>query len=148
MSWIFLLPQVHNGQYSIFFPKSEKSGENLGIMIPVDTPASPIAATSEFKPLQCFDFIIIYVVDVDFSGDIILVTFEADEASRVAQSEVTVFVNIIDDSINEADQVFVVELRMQENTSNVVFRNPFSLCKITDDDCKWSAPHAFFCLFA
>lgn len=76
-------------------------------------------------------------VDLDFSGEVVLVTFHADETLANPLYEVTSYINITDDSINEAEQVFLLKMEVDsllDNSSIPLQQKPLSLCKIIDDD--------------
>ena len=65
------------------------------------------------------------------------IAFEADEISP--QFDITTYINITDDDINEAQQVFAVVLEVEEalDESSVVLLRPSTLCTIVDDDRKY-----------
>lgn len=79
-------------------------------------------------------------MDLDFCGQSVFVTFEADETFTESVFEITAQINITDDNINEAEQIFVVGMELEyalENTSVLLERRPSSLCRIIDNDRKY-----------
>lgn len=79
-------------------------------------------------------------MSLDFSGEFVFVTFEADEKSASSQNEVTTNIDIIDDKINEAEQSFILEIDIEQSTSIPLLRRPTTLCKIIDNDGEISLP--------
>ena len=76
-------------------------------------------------------------VGSDFCGEAVVLIFKADETLANPMAEATAYINITNDSINEADQVFVVEMQIQnglDNSSALLLEH--SICKIIDDDGK------------
>lgn len=74
-------------------------------------------------------------MDLDFCGTAVLVMFEADETLD-PQAEVTAYINITDDSINEGEQVFMLEMETETILGNSTQQKLYSLCKIIDNDGK------------
>ena len=72
----------------------------------------------------------------DFSSDVVVVTFPADEIGPQI-NDVAASIVVFDDEINEAlQEVFIVVLSLENSTSpgNVVISRASSLCKIIDND--------------
>ena len=77
----------------------------------------------------------------DFSSDVIMVTFPADEIGPQI-NDVAASIVIFDDEINEAlQEVFVVVLSLESSTNpgNVVISRASSLCRIIDNDGSYIA---------
>ena len=75
--------------------------------------------------------------DLDFSDEAVFVTFEADEGYTRPQYDSIAHINITDDDINEADQVFILHLEleyMHVNGDVSLDQRQSSLCRIIDDD--------------
>ncbi len=75
----------------------------------------------------------------DFIGDTVLATFYADDSSEDPQTEALAYINIVDDNINEASQVFILKLDYEDNQFiSDIFLNKrhLSLAKIQDNDRK------------
>ena len=73
----------------------------------------------------------------DFCDEAVFVIFEADETHVKPQHDITAHINITDDNINEADQVFILHLRVQHKHMNgrvVLQQRPSTLCRIMDND--------------
>ena len=76
---------------------------------------------------------------VDFSTKPLTITFMADESDP--QHEISARISIMDDTVNEADQVFIVSIELEHalvNTSVWLDRRPSTLCRIVDNDCKYT----------
>lgn len=71
----------------------------------------------------------------DFSSDVFLLTFQADEFGPMI-IDVGAQMVIFDDEINEArEEVFIVVLTLKSSTNpNVVITRRSSLCRIVDND--------------
>ena len=79
----------------------------------------------------------IFVGNLDFSGKEVLVTFEADDTNIRPRYDSIAHINVTDDNINEADQVFILRLELEHSSvkGDVLLQlRPSSLCKIIDDD--------------
>ena len=77
----------------------------------------------------------------DFSSDVIMVTFPADEIGPQI-NDVAAPIVIFDDEINEAlQEVFIVVLSLENSTNpgNVVISRVSSLCRIIDNDGSYIA---------
>ena len=77
----------------------------------------------------------------DFIGDSVTVTFQADDTLDEPIIEAIAYVNIIDDNINEANQVFLVKLDFNDGLKfSRIFleRRQSSLAKIIDNDRKYN----------
>ena len=77
----------------------------------------------------------------DFSSDVIMVTFPADEGGAQI-NDVAAPIVIFDDEINEAlQEVFIVVLSLESSTNpgNVVISRASSLCRIIDNDGSYIA---------
>lgn len=80
----------------------------------------------------------------DFSTDELLVTFEA---STQPNEDIIVYVNITDDEINEAEEVFVLEIEILDavDRSRIDVTRAVSLGRIADNDgkyhCLWMLLH-------
>ena len=72
----------------------------------------------------------------DFSSDVIMVTFQADETGT-QMNDMAAPINISDDELNEAlEEVFIVVLTLQSSTDpgSVIITRVSSLCRIIDND--------------
>ena len=72
----------------------------------------------------------------DFSSDVIVVTFQADEMGTQI-NDLAAPVVIFDDEINEAlEEVFIVVLTLQSSTDpdSVIITRKSLLCRIIDND--------------
>ena len=72
----------------------------------------------------------------DFSSDVVVVTFEADEFGRQINDMAAPIV-IFDDELNEAlEEVFIVVLTLQSSTDpgSVIITRVSALCRIFDND--------------
>jgi hypothetical protein len=108
-------------------------------MIPLDNPASPVAATGKLAySLYLVSRVFIFAVGLDFCEEEVIITFVADENLTNPVVGVTTYVNITDDAINEADQVFLLAIEAESvpDESDAVVIGGQSLCKIIDDDGK------------
>ena len=73
----------------------------------------------------------------DFDNSVKTVTFEPS----VSQLEETVIISLVDDSVNEADEGFIIIVKLVEigtlDDQNLSLeRNGVALVRIVDDDCK------------
>ena len=90
-------------------------------------------------------------MNLDFSGEVVLVTFEPDEKSASSKNEVTTSINITDDNINEAEQIFLLEINIEQSLSFPLLRRPTTLCKIIDNDGEnidtkyWLLHASYYC---
>lgn len=62
--------------------------------------------------------------------------FKADETFANPLVEATAYINITNDNINEADQVFMVEMEVQHGLDSSSALLEQTICKIIDDDGK------------
>ena len=72
----------------------------------------------------------------DFSPDVIIVTFQADEAGTQI-NDMPAPITILDDQLNEAlEEVFIVVLTLESSTDpgGVIITRESSLCRIIDND--------------
>ena len=72
----------------------------------------------------------------DFNTSVLVKTFEADEGLQMAIQDLDIPVIIENDSINEAEQNFIVFFEIIDAVSPTSFainRN-FAICRIADDD--------------
>ena len=77
----------------------------------------------------------------DFSPDVVVVTFPADEEG-IQIIDVPAPVVVFDDEINEApEEIFIVVLTLDNSTNpgNVVISRASSLCRIIDNDGSYIA---------
>ena len=76
----------------------------------------------------------------DFTNRVINVTFEADEGRESSTLSALAALPIIDDEINEATEVFAIQLVLVSSidADMITLVSPAaSLCTIVDDDCKY-----------
>ena len=85
----------------------------------------------------------------DFDNTTIIITFEPDEdvvpMNGININGLGAPVPIVDDAVNEAEQVFVVELRLVSSINPATVDlsiQPTSLCRIVDNDRKCIIKHA------
>ena len=108
--------------------------------IPGNNPFSPPFAGNAINILCIFDIlsIIIYISDLaDFDDAMVRVIFDPDE--DMDNSVQNAPIPVVDDLINEAEQVFVVQLKLNSSTnpgSVSLTQRPASLCRIVDNDRK------------
>lgn len=81
---------------------------------------------------------IISLDEHDFNISIIISVFSTDEGGA-SLTFLNVPIQVFDDDINEADQVFIVELQVIDavNTSLISLGQKASRCQIVDNDSKW-----------
>ena len=121
--------------------------QNASLPLPPNTPADdshspPFVGSLRIITSCNINMDIIAIIDLnDFNNTKIKVFFEPDEDAEANEKNIPVF--IIDDAINEAQQqVFVVELILVDSVNPATIdltTRPSSLCRITDNDRKYSA---------
>ncbi len=75
-------------------------------------------------------------------------TFEADETYMWPQYDNIAYFNVTDDNINEADQIFILHLELENaymNGNVLLQRRQNSLCRIIDNDRMFML-HKMLCL--
>ena len=76
----------------------------------------------------------------DFANNTVTVTFEVDETRGSGLFSILLAVPITDDAINEATEVFAIQMELVGNVdpSMITLVSPaVALCTIVDDDCKY-----------
>lgn len=85
-------------------------------------------------------YICTFIENQDFNGEDIVITFEPDDTSKNPQREITSNISITDDTINEASELFILKMTLEDavNLRGVLLKkNSVTLCRITDNDCEY-----------
>ena len=82
---------------------------------------------------------IVILDEHDFDTSVIVKTFEADEAPLPTIFDLDIPVSIVDDSIDEAEQNFIVYFEVIDavNSNTYVINRNLAICRIADNDRKY-----------